>query len=133
MRRTATGRPPDDSYRHLLAGLDRRHERSIQHRFGCGWTRERDQAIVALIAHCGLLPREALGLDLPDLELEGRHPVVHVRVPLPEEPRRSLRAWLAIRGENPPAAVFITRDFERVSASEFAASMANLPREEVSA
>lgn len=68
----------------------------------------RDQAIVALMAYAGLRVSELVALDVRDLELTPRKGRVIVRlgkgqkrreIPLGAEARRSVAAWLSVRGE----------------------------------
>ncbi len=106
-------------YRKIIEGLERRWQRDMR-TAGPQWRRERDRAVIEL-ERAGLTAAEALRLELEDVEENGR--VVNVRVRLPAEAAKALRAWLKIREDDPPGPVFITQNFHAVTPSIFSKTL----------
>ncbi len=87
----------------------------------------RDQAMLYLGFAAGLRVSELVGLRLDDVELDGPYPSILVlgkgrrqrRLPLWKEAARTLRAWLAVRGNAPVPEVFLNVRGEALTCSGF--------------
>lgn len=87
----------------------------------------RDQAMLYLGFAAGLRVSELVGLRLDDIELDGPYPSILVlgkgrrqrRLPLWKEATRTLRAWLAVRGNAPVPEVFLNVRGEALTCSGF--------------
>ncbi len=87
----------------------------------------RDQAMLYLGFAAGLRVSELVGLRLDDIELDGPYPSILVRgkgrqqrrLPLWKEAARTLRAWLAVRGDAPVPEVFLNVRGEALTCSGF--------------
>ena len=87
----------------------------------------RDQAMLYLGFAAGLRVSELVGLRLDDIELDGPYPSILVlgkgrrqrRLPLWKEATRTLRAWLAVRGNAPLPEVFLNVRGEALTCSGF--------------
>jgi site-specific recombinase XerD len=87
----------------------------------------RDQAMLYLGFAAGLRVSELAGLRLDDIELDGPYPSILVRgkgrqqrrLPLWKEAARTLRAWLAVRGDAPVPEVFLNARGETLTCSGF--------------
>ncbi len=78
----------------------------------------RDRALISLVYDLALRRAEVVGLDLADLELDSERPTVSIlgkgrkdreRRTLPRETVEAIRAWLAVRGDE-PGPLFISCD-----------------------
>lgn len=79
-------------------------------------TARRDTALIALLVGAGLRRAEVVSIDLADLDAHHENVVVHGKggvvrtVPLAPGVRRALRAWIAVRGDEPgPLVTPLTR------------------------
>ncbi len=87
----------------------------------------RDQAMLYLGFAAGLRVSELVGLCLDNIELDGPYPSILVRgkgrlqrrLPLWKEATRTLRAWLAVRGDAPVPEVFLNVRGEALTCSGF--------------
>jgi site-specific recombinase XerD len=87
----------------------------------------RDQAMLYLGFAAGLRVSELVGLRLDDIELDGPYPSILVlgkgrrqrRLPLWKEATRTLRAWLAVRGNASVSEVFLNVRGEVLTCSGF--------------
>lgn len=94
------------------------------HRWGPGWLFLRNVALIAVMARAGLRVGEAVALDMGDVELSTRSGWATVRqgkglkerrVPLSLHARKGLDAYLEVRPEASTPALFLTKNWQRVS------------------
>jgi site-specific recombinase XerD len=93
------------------------------HRWGPGWLRLRNAAMVALMARAGLRVGELVALDRKDVELNKRSGWVTIRegkglkerhVPLSLQARKALAAYLKERPETDTPALFLSKGWQRL-------------------
>ncbi len=93
------------------------------HRWGPGWLRLRNAAMVALMARAGLRVGELVALDHGDVELNKRSGWVTIRegkglkerhVPLSLQARKALAAYLKERPETETPALFLSKGWQRL-------------------
>ncbi len=94
------------------------------HRWGPGWLPLRNASLIAVTARAGLRVGEAVALDVGDVEINTRSGWATVRqgkglkerrVPLSPQARKALGAYLAVRPGADTPALFLTKNWQRVS------------------